>query len=341
MSKLRIISPSPHISSPVSTGMIMWMVSFALLPLMVTSVWVFGLRSLAVIAVSVVSCVTIEFLLTKFVMKQTVLVSDGSAVVTGILLAANLPATMPLYQVVIGAAAAIGIGKLVFGGIGNNPFNPALVGRAFLLISYPVDMTTYVKPGFQVWADAADSITAATPLGVLAEGGAQAADQLPGFMDLFWGNVGGTLGGIGVCAVLLGGLLLIVFHVVDWRIPLTYLGSLAAVTGLAWLINPEAYVNPLFHMMAGGAMLGAFFMVTDYTTTPMTRKGRVIFAASAGVITAVIRLFGALPDGVAYSILFMNALVPLIDRAVVPKPFGRPWVPEGQNQLAGQEKTNG
>ncbi|THB63718.1 MAG: RnfABCDGE type electron transport complex subunit D [Spirochaetaceae bacterium] len=321
MSQLKIVSPSPHIYSKERTSTIMWWVSFALLPLVITSTWVFGLRSLVIILTAVGASVVSEYVISKYILKKQVLISDGSAVVTGILLAANLPVSIPVYQVVIGAIVAIGVGKMVFGGIGNNPFNPALVGRTFLLISFPVQMNTFPAPGFSLWSSSADAVSSATPLGIAAAGGTMS--DLPGYMDIFLGQVGGTLGGIGVLAVLIGGLILIAKKIIDWQMPALFLGGIVLVTGSAWLIDPQAYLSPLFHIMAGGAMLGAFFMVTDYSTSPMTLKGKMIFAGSAGIITAVIRLFAALPDGVAYSILVMNALVPLIDRACRPKAFGR------------------
>ncbi|MFW5801441.1 MAG: RnfABCDGE type electron transport complex subunit D, partial [Spirochaeta sp.] len=314
MSSPRVIAPSPHIHVGTSTRTLMWWVNLALLPLVITSVAVFGLRSLAVIFIAVSACMLTEYVIAKFVIRKHVLVEDGSAIVTGVLLAANLPVTIPFYQVIIGSIVAIGIGKMVFGGIGHNPFNPALVGRTFLLVSYPVEMTTWVAPGFRLWTTTADTVSAATPLGVVAErASAEIFNDLPGYWELFWGNVGGTLGGVGIFAVLIGAVILLAKRIIDWQTPAAFLGSLAAVTGIAWLINPVEYVDPLYHVLAGGAGLGAIFMVTDYTTSPMTVRGRMIFAGGAGALTAVIRLFASLPEGVAYAILLMNAFVPLID----------------------------
>lgn len=333
MNTTRIIAPSPHIHAGSSTRTLMWWVNLALLPIIVTSVAVFGLRSLAVMGMAVAASMLTEYVIARFMLKTQVLVEDGSAIVTGVLLAANLPVTIPMYQVVIGAVVAVGIGKMAFGGIGHNPFNPALVGRTFLLISYPVEMTTWVEPGFRLWTTAADAVTTATPLGVVAEGNAtEVFSDLPGLVELFWGNVGGTLGGVGAFAMLIGAAILLYKRIIDWQTPAAFLGGLVAVTGLAWLIDPQAHVNPLYHVLAGGALLGAVFMVTDYTTSPMTVRGRMVFAGSAGVLTAVIRLFAALPDGVAYAILVMNALVPLIDRAFPPKRFGKPWTPPAELQ---------
>lgn len=339
MSDTRIIAPSPHIHAGSSTRTLMWWVNLALLPLIITSVAVFGLRSLAVILVSILTCMLTEYILTRYVMKRQVLVGDGSAIVTGVLLAANLPVTLPFYQVVLGSMVAIGIGKMAFGGIGHNPFNPALVGRTFLLVSYPVEMTTWVAPGFNLWTDSAEVVSAATPLGVVAEKSAtEIFADLPGYWELFWGNVGGTLGGVGAFAMLIGAAILLAKKIIDWQTPAAFLGGLAAVTGLAWLINPVEFVDPLYHILAGGALLGAIFMVTDYTTSPMTIKGRMVFAGGAGVLTAIIRLFAALPEGVAYAILVMNALVPLIDRAFPPRRYGKPWTPPAELL---EEKANG
>ncbi|GAB6090090.1 RnfABCDGE type electron transport complex subunit D [Spirochaeta dissipatitropha] len=329
MSTQRIIAPSPHVHAGTSTRTLMWWVNLALLPLVITSVSVFGLRSLAVILLAVVSCMLTEYIVARFILKKQVLVEDGSAIVTGILLAANLPVTLPFYQVIIGSVVAIGIGKMAFGGIGHNPFNPALVGRTFLLVSYPVEMTTWVAPGFRLWTRAGDVISTATPLGIVAEGSAtEVFSNLPGYWELFWGNVGGTLGGVGAFAVLIGAVIMIAKRIIDWQTPAAFIGGLALVTGAAWLINPYEFISPVYHILAGGAMLGAVFMVTDYTTSPMTMPGRILFAGGAGVLSAVIRLFAALPEGVAYAILVMNAFVPLIDKAFPPKRFGKDWTPE-------------
>ncbi|AFG36634.1 RnfABCDGE type electron transport complex subunit D [Spirochaeta africana] len=328
MSSPRIVAPSPHIHAGTSTRTLMWWVNLALLPLVITSVAVFGLRSLVVILTAVAACMLTEYILARFVLKKQVLVEDGSAIVTGILLAANLPVTIPFYQVILGSVVAIGIGKMAFGGIGHNPFNPALVGRTFLLVSYPVEMTTWSPPGFRLWTTMSDVVSTATPLGVVAEGPAtEIFSNLPGYWELFWGNVGGTLGGVGVFAMLIGAVILLAKRIIDWQTPAAFLGGLILITGIAWLADPGEFINPLYHVLAGGAMLGAVFMVTDYTTSPMTMAGRMVFAGGAGVLTAVIRLFAALPDGVAYAILVMNALVPLIDRGFPPRRFGKPWTP--------------
>lgn len=323
-----VVALPPHERSEVSVARIMWTVVLALIPTTLMGVWFYGIRAAVVTLTAVAASVAVEhFVVRVMFRRETTSVTDGSAVVTGMLLAYNVPASIPLWQVVVGAIVSIGIAKMAFGGIGNNPFNPALVGRAFMLVSFPVDMTTWPVPGgqgFLAWN--LDAVTAATPLGLVKEAGqgglGAVAAELPSYMDLFVGNIGGCIGEASALAVIIGGLFLVWKGFIPWMVPLVYLGGLAVVTGIAWAIDPTTYIDPLYHILAGGAMLGAWFMVTDMTTTPMSVKGRLIFAGSAGVLAGVIRLFGGFPEGVSYSILIMNALVPVIDRHLKPRKFG-------------------
>ena len=251
---------------------------------------------------------------------------NGSAVITGLLLAMNLPSGFPLWMVVVGGLFSIGIAKMVFGGLGQNPFNPALAGRAFLLASFPVEMTRFGSAF--AWQQGTDAVSSATALGAIKEGLRQGLSMdainahLPNLTDLFLGGRGGCLGEVSILAILIGGAFMLSTKIITWEIPTFFLGGLALVTGGMWLVNPAQYANPLFHLMTGGAVLGAFFMATDMVTSPMTFLGRVIFAFGGGLICAMIRLFGGYPEGTSYAILIMNALVPLIDRNLPPSRFG-------------------
>ncbi|MFW5695184.1 MAG: RnfABCDGE type electron transport complex subunit D [Alkalispirochaeta sp.] len=323
-----VVALPPHERSEVSVSRIMWTVALALIPTTVVGVWFYGIRAAVVTLVAVGASVAVEHVVVRYMFRRdTTSVTDGSAVVTGMLLAFNVPASVPLWQIAVGAIVAIGVGKMAFGGIGNNPFNPALVGRAFMLISFPVDMTTWPAPGsqgFLAWN--LDAVTAATPLGLVKEAGSgglsDVAADLPSYGSLFVGNIGGCIGEASALAVIIGGLFLIWKGYIAWQVPVAFLVALGAVTGIAWAIDPSTYVDPLYHILAGGAMLGAVFMVTDMTTSPMSLTGRLVFAGGAGVLTGLIRLFGGFPEGVSYSILIMNALVPVIDRHIKPRKFG-------------------
>jgi len=327
-----VISLSPHEKGSYTVKKVMWGVVIALVPAFISSIMNFGIRALTVTAVAVIACVFAEYLIQKFLLKCEVTACDGSAAVTGILLAFNLPSSIPMWQVVIGSVVAIAVGKMAFGGLGKNPFNPALVGRGFMLMSFPVDMTTWPIPGKSlfVWdiASKVDSLTAATPLGVVKEGlkkGEEVAAlsaRLPELWDLFLGTVGGSLGETSALAILIGGVYLIYRKIITWHIPFFYLATIFAFTGILWLTNDTAYMNPIFHILSGGVMLGAFFMMTDMVTSPMSVKGQILFAVGAGIIASAIRLWGAYPEGCMFSILIMNAFVPLIDKYIKPKKFG-------------------
>ena len=325
MNKL-IVSPSPHAHTAENVPKLMYGVMVSLLPAFAVSVWFFGIGMLIITTVSVVSCVLFEYLIQKYILKVRPTHLDGSAVLTGLLLAFCLPANIPFWMVMIGALAAIGIGKMTFGGLGNNIFNPALVGRVFLFISFPVAMTSYPVPG--QWMKYTDAVTGPTPLGILQEGlGEQTAGELmkqvPGYTDLFIGNMGGSAGEIAAVALLIGLLYILYKKIITWHIPVTILGTVAAFTGILWLINPEQNADPLFHLLTGGLMLGAIYMATDYVTSPMTKKGMVVYGVLIGVLTVIIRVFGAYPEGVQFAILIMNAFVPLLNKYFKPRRFGK------------------
>ncbi|MDO4758545.1 MAG: RnfABCDGE type electron transport complex subunit D [Rikenellaceae bacterium] len=319
MANKLIVSPSPHVQSTQSTASIMRDVVIALMPALVVSVVVFGWSVLAVTALSVASCVLFEYLIQKFMVKGACTICNWSAVVTGVLLAFNLPASIPWWIVVIGAFVAIAVAKMTFGGLGKNPFNPALVGRVFLLIAYPVQMTSFPA----VENPALDALSGATPLAAVKFG--TDAGSLP-MTDLLLGNMPGSLGEVAAVALLIGFVYLLWRKVITWHIPVTVLATMALFAFVVALTRggdaAQLWQFPLFHILAGGAMLGAIFMATDYATSPMTVKGQVIFAIGIGVITMCIRLWGAYPEGMSFAILIMNACVPLINKYIKPKRFG-------------------
>ncbi len=327
MNKLITVSPSPHMHSGQSTSKLMTHVLIALIPAFAASVWLFGWSSIIVVSVAVSSCLIFEFLIQKFLLKKETSISDGSAAVTGALLAFSLPASTPIGMVMIGSLVAIGIGKMSFGGLGNNPFNPALVGRVFLFISFPVQMTSWPIPkGFET--SLVDAITAPTPLEIVKEGMrisenmSSVVSNLPSNMEVFCGKMGGSLGEIAACTILAGFLYLLITRVISWHIPVSILTTVAVFTGIMWLIDPTANANPGFHLLSGGLLLGSIFMATDYVTSPMTHKGMIIFGVGIGLITVIIRRFGAYPEGIQFAILIMNAFVPLINSYLKPKRFG-------------------
>jgi Na+-translocating ferredoxin:NAD+ oxidoreductase subunit D len=302
----------------------MYRVVYAMIPALVWSVFVFGADALRVTLIAVAACIAFEYVIQKYLMNINPSVTDGSALVTGILLAFNVPANLPWWIIVIGALAAIGIGKLSFGGLGNNIFNPALVGRVFLLISFPVQMTSWpVNNQAEI-----DGLTAATPLGIIKEGllngtpVSQISEQLPATSDMLLGNIGGSLGEISAVFLILGGLYMLYKKVITWHIPISVVASVAAIAAIFWLFDPQNYINPVYHVLTGGLMLGAIFMATDMVSSPMTPKGQIIFGVGIGVITISIRLFGAYPEGISFAILIMNAFTPLINAYVKPKRFG-------------------
>jgi Na+-translocating ferredoxin:NAD+ oxidoreductase subunit D len=321
------VSPSPHIHGNQSIKSIMYGVIIALIPAMATSIYFFGFDSLRIILVSVASCVIFEYVIQKFMLKGTITISNGSAIITGILLAFNVPSSLPSWMIIAGSLIAIGIAKMSFGGLGCNPFNPALIGRVFLLISFPAQMTTWPVTQI-VLASHPDAISGATPLGILKEGiksghpVTELIAKIPSKLELFIGNVGGSLGEISALAILIGGLFLLYRKIITWHIPFSYLLSVFIFTGIFWILNPEKYADPVFHLFAGGLMLGAFFMATDMVTSPMSSKGMIVFGAGCGILTSIIRLWGAYPEGVSFAILIMNATTPLINIYFKPQIFG-------------------
>ena len=320
MNKLTI-APSPHVHSGDSVKRNMYGVVIALIPSLATYLWFFGLQSLAVILTSIVACVVVEFLVQKFLLKVPTTISDGSAVVTGLILAFNLPSSLPLWIVVIGAIFAIGVCKMTFGGLGQNIVNPAIGGRVFLLMSFPAQMTSWIDP------TSVDGQTGATPLGLLKEGlksGKTVSEivDLPAGTDLFFGSIGGSLGEVSALAILIGLAILLIGRIITWHIPVAVLGSMAVLQGIFYVANPDGFASPLFTLLTGGALLGAVFMATDYVTSPMTHKGMIIYGCGIGVLTILIRDFGSYPEGMSFAILIMNLVTPLINRFCKPKRFG-------------------
>lgn len=321
---MNTVSSSPHISCDESVPKIMWNVVFALVPAALFGVIYFKTNALIIVIVSILSAVLAEYLVQKF-RKQFISIYDGSAVLTGLLLAMCMPPTIPAYMVGIGAAIAIVIGKHSMGGLGQNIFNPAHIGRAALMVSWPVAMTTWSQVTTNV-----DAVTSATPLNIAKMQGYDVLIQTYGgnlelYKALFFGTRNGCIGETCTILLLLGGAYLIYKKYVNWQIPVLMIGTVGIFT---WIFGPNGFFtgDPAFHMMAGGLVIGAFFMATDMVTIPITKKGQLIFAFGAGLITAIIRLQGGYPEGVCYSILLMNALTPLIDRLVKPKIFGHKGV---------------
>ena len=320
MNKL-LVSPSPHLHTKTSTKSLMRDVVIALLPAVVVSVLFYGWSELLVLGVSVASCVLLEYLITKYLLKGTCTVGDWSAVITGVLLALNLPASTPWWVVFIGAVVAIGVAKMTFGGLGQNLFNPAIAGRVFLLISFPTYMTDWTKPAGFISSAAVDAFTGATPLG-MAKGGAGLVANLD-YCDMLFYNIGGSMGEISAIALLIGFVYMLARRVIKPYITISIWVTVAIFSGIFWAINPEVYTDPAFNLLTGGLMLGSIFMATDYVTSPMSNWGGVIFGVGIGVITMLIRYFGAYPEGVSFAILIMNSVVPLINKAFHTKKYGR------------------
>jgi len=323
-----VISHSPHLHTENSVKKIMFWVIAALIPAFLVSLAYFGIGALIVTITAVLSAVFFEWIIQKYLLKVKPTISDGSAIITGVLLAFNVPSNLPLWMVILGSLVAIGIAKMSFGGLGNNIFNPALVGRVFLLISFPVEMTLWPTPGGQNLTSYTDAVTGATPLGVIKEGvknGASISElmaQIPTYWDMFLGNVGGSLGEMSALAILLGGIFLMWKKIINWEIPVSIIATVLIFSGILHFFDPERYADPLFHLLTGGLMLGAFFMATDMVTSPMTPKGMVIFGVGIGILVIIIRVWGAYPEGMSFAILIMNAFVPLINKYAKPKLYG-------------------
>lgn len=323
------VSGSPHVYTDNSVKKIMYGVIYAMVPALVVSIYFFGLDAIRVTLLSVVMCLLVEYVIQKYLLKTAVTIWDGSAMITGILLAFNVPSNLPWWIILIGAIVAIGVGKMSFGGVGKNIFNPALVGRVFLLISFPVQMTSWPVPKPIGGTALTDAVTGPTPLGVMKEGlaaGRTVQDIMPEIPDyvqqMMIGFQGGSLGEVSAFALILGALFMLFKKIITWEIPTAYIGSVVVFSGILWMVDPTQFVDPLFHLITGGMLLGVFYMATDMVSSPMSTKGQLIFGAGAGILTILIRVFGAYPEGVSFAILIMNAFVPLIDRGFKPKRFG-------------------
>lgn len=310
------VSASPHVRSAQTVTGIMLNVIIALLPALAASIWLFGPRVLLVCLVTVGTCVLSEYI-SRRIMKKHNTLGDLSAVVTGLLLAFNLPVSIPLWEAAIGSVVAIVVVKQFFGGIGQNFVNPAITGRIILMVSFPTAMTTWIKP--LSWLDkTAETVTTATPLTMMTKGG-ELSDELPSLLDMFIGVRGGSLGETCAAAIIFGGVYLMIRKIISPAIPLSFIGTVAVVMLIA---GKGSLQFVAYQLLSGGLMLGAFFMATDYTTSPINLKGRIIFGIGCGLLTSFIRLFGSLPEGVSFSIILMNILVPHIEHLTTPKPFG-------------------
>ncbi|MDO4736652.1 MAG: RnfABCDGE type electron transport complex subunit D, partial [Bacteroidia bacterium] len=318
MKKL-LVSPSPHIHGKESTQSLMRDVVIALLPSVAVSIYCFGLAAIKLTLIGILACVAVEYLIAKYMLKTKPTICDYSAVVTGILLALNVPAGLPWWIMVIGCIVAIGIAKMSFGGLGQNLFNPALVGRVFLLISFPVAMTTWTSPeSFFGSVEALDAASGATPLAVVKESLAKgmtlpeifAANNFS-YSQMLFVRIG-SAGEISAIALLIGFVYLLVRRVIKPTITLSIWGSVIVLSGILWLCNPDQFTDPIFNLLTGGMLLGSIFMATDYVTSPMSTKGMIIFGIGIGVLTVLIRQFGSYPEGISFAILIMNATVPLI-----------------------------
>lgn len=322
------ITGSPHIHGDNSTRKIMYGVVYALMPAVLVSVYFFGFNAVRVLLLSVFFSLFFEWFIQKYLIKGPVTITDGSALVTGILLAFNVPSNMPSWMVVVGALVAIGVAKMSFGGLGKNIFNPALVARVFLLVSFPVEMTSWPKPGV-LPKGLADVITGPTPLGYIKEGlgagktMAELSQHIPSYMQALVGQMGGSLGEVSALALILGGAYMLWKKIITWEIPVSVLLTVFVFSGILWWINPEQFTDPVFNLLTGGLMLGAIFMATDMVTSPMTRGGQLLFGFGIGLLTMLIRVWGAYPEGVSFAILLMNAVVPLINRGFKPRRFGK------------------
>jgi electron transport complex protein RnfD len=317
------LSSSPHVHCGLTTNAIMRQVIYALMPATLLSVLFFGVPAISVLLFCVGGAVATEAICQKM-MKRPLAITDGSAFLTGQLLALNMPPSSSWWICLLGAVIAITVAKQFYGGLGHNPFNPALVARVVLLISFPVQMTVWTAPSFL--SSGFDAVTKATPLGEMKTAvmltGKLPPDIQSNMFSYFTGNMAGSMGEVSAIALLLGGIYLIAKRIITWHIPTIYLLTVIVFGGIFWLVDSTKYPDPIFHLMTGSLILGAFFMATDMVTSPVSTKGMVVFAVGCGLITVLIRLFGGYPEGVSFAILLMNAGTPLIDRLTVPKKFG-------------------
>jgi electron transport complex protein RnfD len=307
----------------------MYGVVIAMIPAMLVSLYFFGLDAAKVMLVSVLACLFFEWVIQKYLLKGPLTINDGSALVTGVLLAFNVPSSLPAWMTITGAFIAIAVAKMSFGGLGKNPFNPALVGRVFLLMSFPVDMTSWPLPrpifGATVVTDA---ITGPTTLGIIKDGlkagktVSELLPQIPDYARELLGNQGGSLGEVSAIALLIGAAYMFYKKIITWHIPVSYILSVVIFSGIFWLINPERYLDPIFHLLTGGMMLGIFYMATDMVSSPINTRGMLVFGAGCGILTMLIRIWGGYPEGVSFAILIMNAFTPLINKGIKPMRFG-------------------
>ena len=327
--KQLLVSPAPHIHGKENTRNLMRDVIIALLPAVAVSIYYFGFSAVKLVLVGVISCMLVEFLIQKFFLKGKCTICDYSAALTGVLLALNLPPNSPWWLMVIGAIVAIGVAKMTFGGLGQNLFNPALVGRVFLLVSFPVLMTDWTAPA-SFFGATIDAASGATPLALVKEAVAAgtpiseifANNPSLSYSQLLFARVG-SAGEVSAIALLLGFVYLLVRRVIKPHITLSIWATVFVFSGILWLCNPDQFTDPVFNLLTGGMLLGSIFMATDYVTSPMSDKGMIIFGAGIGIITILIREFGAYPEGISFAILIMNATVPLINMYVKPKRFAK------------------
>ncbi len=321
------VSPSPQTHGKETTQKLMYGVILALVPAFLVSIFYFGYGAVIVTATSIISCILFEYLIQRFFLKKPSSISDGSAILTGLLLAFNLPSNIPVFIIIIGSFVSIVIAKMTFGGLGNNPFNPALVGRVFMLISFPVQMTSWPVPS-GLKTGYTDAVTGATPLSIVKEGLKngeplqQLLSQVPAPSEMFLGRMGGSLGEVAAVALLLGFAYLLIKKIITWHIPVSIIATIAIFTGIMSSVNPDANAGPLFHLLTGGVLLGAIFMATDYVTSPMNPKAMLLYGCGIGLLTVIIRVWGAYPEGVSFAILIMNAFVPIMNAYIKPKRFG-------------------
>ena len=327
---LLTVSGSPHVHSDQSVKSIMYAVVISLIPAILVSVYFFGIDAARVLLISVLGCLFFEWAIQKYLIKGPITITDGSALITGILLAFNVPSNLPAWILIIGALVSIGIAKMSFGGLGKNPFNPALVGRVFMLISFPVQMTSWPKPVALFSSGITDAITGPTTLALFKEGlnagktvqEVMSSPEFPGYVNDLLGKQSGSLGEISALALILGAVYLLSRKIITWHIPTAYIGSAVVFSGILWLIDPSQYIDPFMHLLSGGMILGVFYMATDMVTSPMTSKGQIVFGVGAGLLTILIRVWGVYPEGVSFGILIMNAFTPLINIYFKPKRFG-------------------
>ncbi|MEN6618659.1 MAG: RnfABCDGE type electron transport complex subunit D [Rikenellaceae bacterium] len=328
MKKL-LVSPAPHLHGKETTPRLMRDVIIALTPSLLVSIYFFGLSAIKLVLVGVISCVLVEYVIQKFVIKTKITINDYSAALTGLLLALNLPPNSPWWLVFIGSVVAIGVAKMTFGGLGQNLFNPALVGRVFLLVSFPVIMTDWTIPT-SWFMKGIDASSGATALSIVKEGLAKGLtmDQIFqanhfSYLEMLFSKIGGSVGEVSALALIAGFIYLLARRVIKPHIPFSIIGTVIVFTGIFWLVDPQHYPDPIFSVLTGGILIGSIFMATDYVTSPMSKSGMVLYGVGIGVLTILIRYFGSYPEGISFAILIMNACVPLINKFMQPKRFGK------------------